>query len=252
MGQYYVIATQEPNTNAIQLIETSSSKMMEHAYMHDATTRNIFTQLLNRPQHVGWIGDYACTEYERDEEGELVPLPAAVLNPTRPALYAGEDGKKRAEFVLGAYNCYWAATDTVRARHIVKFEHEDDEFNPADFVIVNDTKKLYIDCKHQIALYTFTEKICSSVYKSCVNPLAILCDASQEDAGGDYHGANMWASGLWLGDIIRVCKRDEFLAVNRGLAENYLTREQGYEEFSVPFTDSWRVLHEDCLDNLKK
>lgn len=253
MGQYYVIATREPKSKTIQCIAPNGIKMMEHAWLDCSTTRDVFTQLLHRPMQVAWVGDYACRAGEyNDVTHEWEAYPQPVLAPNRPALYAGREGKARAKFVLAAYKSWWAASETVQARHQIKFEYEDDNFNPADFVIVNDSKKLYIDCKHQIALYTQTEKYGNTEYKSCVNPLAILCDASQEDAGGDYHGANMWASGIWCGDIIRVEKREDFLAINNGLADDYRTREQGYEEFSVPFTDTMRVMTDTCLDNLNK
>lgn len=244
MGQYYVIATREENSQEIQFIDPDGVKMLEHAWLGATTTQDIFSHLLSRPMTVAWVGDYACRAGEYDEiSGKWRSYPQPIHTPTRPALFAGAEGEKRAEFVLAAYKSWWGADYDARKGKAVKFSHNpEDEFDPANFVIVNDTKKLFIDCKHQIALYTKTEKYGEAEYKHCINPLAILCDASQEDAGGDYHGANMWASGIWCGDIIRVEKRDEFLAG---------VRDTDFEEFSVPFTDSMRIMRDNSLDNLK-
>lgn len=229
MGQYYVIAFRNPEDKSISYISPSGIKMMEHAYIHNTSCKKVFKYLYNKPMHVAWVGDYACASNKWDnKKKEWIPC-HPYINVTRPHLYSGEENKDKAEFILNAWEGYWDIDYDFR-KHIVDNEVTSD-IDPEKLVIVNKTKKLFINVSHYTALFTEENKY-------CVNPLAILCDTSQEDAGGDYHGINMWASGMWVGDEIYTTDKEEFINSNK--IDNY---DVNYEEFLVPFTDTGRHMN---------
>lgn len=246
MGQYYVIALKEEGSSELEFVEpVLGFKMMEHAYTKDDVTLTVFQHLWNNPCHVGWIGDYACTSYTYDTfRKKYVPSELKLLSDCQ---YLA-DSKERQEFVMTAYTQYYVDRDELEEPIAIKRSTATLLKEPIeDIVIVNKTKKQYIDMLHYTRMFTHKDGW-------CVNPLAILCDASQEDAGGDYKGMNLFLSGYWIGDVVYTTDRKKFLDSqtnhirSRSAFTDFDKYKSGiYQEVLIGFTPGYRRADEEDL-----
>lgn len=219
MGQYYTIAIRKQGNEQMDFIKPNGVKMMEHAWLGTETSEQVFSTLLNNPAQLAWVGDYAVNTM-KDGKKQV----------SRPELFEGRE--QNAEFVLDAHFYYWQTPYELRYKleNIKPLEVEDSEL-----VIINHTRREYLHLGRHKQLFTIAGQ-----YGGCINPLAFLCDASQEFAGGDYCGVNLFMSGRWAGDLIEVKLASDFLAENEAKKMAlYDVRKTMYAEIIVPLTDSY-------------
>lgn len=221
MGQYYRIAIRKDGEKQISLIRPDGVKMMEHAYIGNFACQAAFKMLLNNPARVAWVGDYTL----RHPDNKPAYIKRAELFKNRP---------EARKFVLAAARQAWER----KHEKLVDIDEigmvEPDE----DIVIINHTKQQYINLARYKRLFSYE----SWGHTWCINPLAILCDASQEFAGGDYCGANISFDGLWSGDVIEVKMASDFIPENeKKRLGMYEERHSMYEELLVAFTDTYQT-----------
>lgn len=221
MGQYYRIAIRKEGEKQINLIRPEGVKMMEHAYIGNFACQAAFKMLLNSPSRVAWVGDY--TLYQ--PEGK----PAYIK---RADLFKGRTEARK--FVLAAARYAWGR----KHEKLVDIDEIGMVDGDADIVIINHDKKQYINLRRYKQFFSYA----SWGHIWCINPLAILCDASMEFAGGDYCGANISFDGLWSGDVIEVKIASDFIPENEKKALGmYEERHSMYEELLVGFTDTYQT-----------
>lgn len=181
MGQYYTATLQKDNTFSFLDPGNYSNgrKLMEHSYFNNYFINTVLNELLNNPQKLTWVGDYA----------EIKDLPSneEIIN-----------AQKNQELKI-----------------IPKIIKNDKNFN----FVFNHTKKEYIDLKNykEQAILKIKSKIKNNddlkFYLSClVHPVPLLTAIGNGRGGGDYYKeySDYNMVGYWAGDLIEILEENEY------------------------------------------
>lgn len=177
MGQYYLPLLIKGNSkkvfdNHVILKDGSTDwnglKLMEHSWSENLVCGAVVNALYHNKQRVCWMGDYA-----NENDFEQVNC----------------DNRELKEKL---YNIVW--NDRANGKHLQK-TREEDCVHLKELIIVNHTKKVYINCDEYLKH--------NKDEGWCVHPLPILtCSASH--SGGAYYGPNKHLCGTWFYDEIEV------------------------------------------------
>ena len=180
MGQYYLAYIKRGNSikvfdNCVKYkdgtTEYNGLKLMEHSWSKNSVVANVFQNLKTYGKaHVCWVGDY----FNEDD------------------CYQVNCSDK--EMVRKIGNRVWKGKRNI-------FPKEEDDLYMEHQVIVNHTKKVFINCDRYLK--------CSTQNNGwCVHPLPLLtCSASH--SAGSYYGVNKHLCGTWFNDVIEVVGVEE-------------------------------------------
>lgn len=175
MGQYYRILTQDKN-GKFKVYDRSVNKkymfakLTEHSWIGNSFMDSFCTTIINKPQRIAWIGDYA-------EELDNIP---------------NEIDK---DYLKTLYEMTWKKlhSNTVNRAKI----------DYRKYYLVNHSKN---DC---IDLNTYIKEN-TDEYGWCIHPLSLLTALGNGLGGGDYHGTNQDIIGSWCWDNISLEEKEAF------------------------------------------
>lgn len=205
MGQYYSPILISDDKQQLKTINTHDYgcglKLTEHSYIGNQVLNVVMNDLVDNPQHLYWLGDYAEFEdLEDNRDNNITEEQFKVLCDE-----AWADGDKGVRFKDGNINdCHYR-------------------------YIVNHTKKEYIDmCSYREDWTHWHQWIDRNtgeceIYPETVHPLSLLTSVGNGKGGGDYCNEypNFELCGTWAGDLIEVSN----------------TKPDGYEEFVDGFEE---------------
>ena len=149
-------------------------KLMEHSWWLNCYVGQVVNQIFYKKGNVAWVGDYYdennyaqvnCNKEEVERIGELVWNKNSSLKET--------------------------ASHTRKARTL------------SDCLLVNHTKKLFINGNKYFKENKTVETWNGKDYDCCVHPLPLLtCSANH--SGGSYYGINKDLCGTWFNDVLEV------------------------------------------------
>ena len=194
MGQYYNVVMGDENGKITGVFdryimiggqkEYTMAKLMEHAYLSNPFTNAISRKLMDKPQRVAWVGDYAYSltnggksygenYYEdiRNSVGEDIAIP------TFEDVY-GENGEG-------------VNYDVVEYSPTIDWEN---------MYLVNYSTEQYIDMAEYI-------KNSENDWGE-ISPLALLTAVGNGGGGGDYHGRDDDIVGSWAWHLIGIVDRE--------------------------------------------
>ena len=149
-------------------------KLMEHSWWLNSMVGNVVNDLFYNKGQVCWVGDYydECDYAQVNCDKEIV--------------------KKIGDLVWDE------KSDTKRIKGTSR------NFRSlADCLLVNHTKKVYINCNKYYENNKWFENWEGKQYPWCINPLPLLtCSASH--SGGSYYGINKELCGTWFNDELEV------------------------------------------------
>lgn len=199
MGQYFMPYVKKENS--VKVFENKVDgefqglKLMEHSYWRNGYVGNVINEIYYSKARVCWVGDYYdednysqvnCDSATTKEIGDLVWTGKVELTPCTKA-------NKR---------------------------------SLADCLLVNHTKKLFINCNEYYERNKWFEEWQGKKYPWCVSPLPLLT-CSGNHSGGSYYGINQDKCGTWFNDLLEVV--DDY--DQEELLQN------GYQEFVVDFKE---------------
>lgn len=178
MGQYYTPYVKQGKkeikfSNVVDG-DYNGLKLMEHSWWLNCYVGQVVNQIFYKKGNVAWVGDYYdeddyaqvnCNKEEVKRIGELVHKKTSPLKET--------------------------ASHTRKARTL------------SDCLLVNHTKKLFINGNKYFKENKTVETWNGKDYDCCVHPLPLLtCSASH--SGGSYYGINKDLCGTWFNDVLEV------------------------------------------------
>lgn len=178
MGQYYIPYVKQGKKeikfdNKVDG-DYNGLKLMEHSWWLNCYVGQVVNQIFYKKGNVAWVGDYYnednyaqvnCNKEEVKRIGELVCNENSPLKET--------------------------ASHTRKARTL------------SDCLLVNHTKKLFINGNKYFKENKTVETWNGKDYDCCVHPLPLLtCSASH--SGGSYNGINKDLCGTWFNDVLEV------------------------------------------------
>ncbi len=176
MGQYYNILIKDKDENYFKYDRSVDNKYMfakltEHSWIRNSFMDSFCNTLINNPINIAWVGDYA-NELEENEIPNNISFETLnmIFNKTYKELKS-----KTVSFSKFDYNKY---------------------------LLVNHTKKIYIDLKQYISN--------NDEDGWCLHPLSLLTAIGNGLGGGDYHGINENLIGSWAWNTISLEKKKDF------------------------------------------
>ena len=199
MGQYYSPYVKHNSTVRVfdnQIDEDwQGLKLMEHSYWGNRYVGQVINDIYYNKGNVCWVGDY----YDEDNYSQV--------NCDR------ETVKTIGDYVWNEHTKHIKGTRK-NSRGL------------ANCLLVNHTKKCFIDCDEYYEKNKWFETWEGKDYPWCINPLPLLtCSASH--SGGSYYGINKELCGTWFNDLIEVV--DDF--------EEKSLIEKGYTKFEPTFSE---------------
>ena len=167
MGQYYtpIIKRENGNWEGFSSFDYDNGlKLMEHSYIGNTFTETVVKQLLERPGHLAWVGDYAeIGDVKSDSASEFI--------------------EKERKFGNGLkYN---------KPKKVNLME------NSLMLVIFNHTKKELIN------MFDYHNKQTPDEFGCIIHPLPLLTAIGNGKGGGDYHSTVCEDMvGYWACDLI--------------------------------------------------
>ncbi len=187
MGQYYLGYVKKGDKvkvfdNRVDG-EWTGLKLMEHSYWGNTYVGQVINELFYSKGHVCWVGDY----YSEDD-------------------YSQVNAEKDVVKTIGDYT--W--NDNTKQTKSFKRKTR----TLGDCLLVNHTKKVYINGNEFYAKNKWLETWEDESYYMCINPLPLLtCSASH--SGGSYHGINKEDCGTWFNDELEVVLEWEDYKLNK-------------------------------------
>lgn len=200
MGQYYLAYVRKEGKKPVVFDNTCGGewnglKLMEHSWWLNDIVGNVVNNLFYNKAHVCWVGDY----YGEDDYRQV---------------NCSKDKVKE----IGDY--VW---NEATKKRISKFKNVRYLTN---CLIVNHTKKLYVNCDNYFERSKVKEEYEGQTYFQCIHPLPLLtCSANH--SGGSYGGTCEESCGTWFNDEIEVVLSWE---------EKFL-KNIGYTELEVKFKE---------------
>lgn len=175
MGQYYNILTKNKNKYTVYDRSVNNeymlAKLTEHSWIHNSFMDSICNKLLNNPQRIAWVGDYADDFEEED-------IPNKISKRKLVSLY------KKAYIKL--------KEQTI----------DEKEFDYTNVYLVNHTKKEFVDMDKYIK---------QNIEDGwCAHPLSLLTALGNGLGCGDYAGINEEQVGSWAWDKISFEDKNKF------------------------------------------
>lgn len=175
--------------------EYNGLKLMEHSWWLNDVVGNVVNNLFYNKAHVCWVGDY----YDEDD-------------------YRQVNCSKDKVQEIGDY--VWKEATKKRISKLKNVRYL------TNCLIVNHTKKLYVNCDNYFERSKVEDKWEGKTYFQCIHPLPLLtCSANH--SGGSYYGINKDKCGTWFNDEIGVVLSWE---------EKFL-KNIGYTELEVKFKE---------------
>lgn len=200
MGQYYLAYVAEEGKKPVVFDnncegEWNGLKLMEHSWWLNDVVGNIANNLFYNKAHVCWVGDY----YDEDDYHQV--------NCSKDKVQEIGDYTWKEETKRQSPKCK-------NVRYLT------------NCLIINHTKKLYIDCDKYYERSKVKKKYEGETYFQCIHPLPLLtCSANH--SGGCYYGINEDKCGTWFNDEIEIALSWE--------AEIF--KAKGYKEFEIEFKE---------------
>ena len=200
MGQYYLAYVRREGKKPAVFSnycedEENGKCLMEHSWWLNGVVGNVVNDLFYNRAHVCWVGDYYYNDDHRqvncskDKVKEIGDYTWGEKTKRKPTTHAN---------VRYLTNC----------------------------LIVNHTKKLYIDCDKYYERSKFKAEYEDQTFFQCIHPLPLLtCSANH--SGGSYGGTCEESCGTWFNDEIEVVLSWEEGALRR----------KGYTELEVKFKE---------------
>lgn len=202
MGQYY-LGYVKHNKGKEKVFdnhvedEWNGLKLMEHSYWKNLYVGQVVNELFYNKGRVCWVGDY----YNEDDYSQV---------------NCDKETVKRIGELVWNDNSPIKQTKGTRAN----------SRRLTDCLLVNHTKKVYIDCNLYRNQNTWIETYEGKDYDWCIHPLPLLtCSASH--SGGSYYGIHKDLCGTWFNDEIEVVyewEKDSLV-------------QQGYKKFQPRFNE---------------
>lgn len=187
MGQYYCATTIDKNgeLTVYSLQPTvfrenrnydyyNGIKLMEHSWVGNSFTSFFSKLIYKNPLSVGWVGDYAHSDFAKEQSLERNP-----------------DFRIPSEQYLDFYKAVWGE----ESEH-VDFSYGKRRFNYRNKYLVNHTKKCYF------SLSPFAYKKDAWI----VYPISLLTCVGCFQGGGDYHSNDPDSElvGIWAFDVLSI------------------------------------------------
>lgn len=187
MGQYYSATTIDKNGKlTVYSLQPSifretrnydyynGIKLMEHSWIGNSFTSFFSKLIYKNPLSVGWIGDYANSDFAKMQ-----------------AFERNSDFRIPAEQYIDFYKSVWGDD----SEH-VDFPYSKRHFNYRNRYLVNHTKKCYF------SLNSFANKKGEWI----IYPISLLTCVGCFQGGGGYHenNADSWLVGTWALDVISI------------------------------------------------
>ncbi len=201
MGQYYIPYVKQGKKeitfdNKVDG-DYNGYKLMEHSWWLNCYVGQAVNQIFYKKGHVAWVGDY----YNEDNYAQV--------NCNK------EEVKRIGELV-------WNENSPLKETA----SHKRKARTLSDCLLVNHTKKLFINGNKYFESNKYLEKWGNEEWFECVHPLPLLtCSASH--SGGAYYGINKDLCGTWFNDLLEVVFDWE---------RNKLVK-KGYVEFEPQFRE---------------
>lgn len=201
MGQYYNILTNRNNNykvydRSIKLNEKDKpeymmAKLTEHSWIGNSTMKSLSNEIYKKPTKVAWVGDYSDETTEENLTNENLTL----------------------EKAQELHKIAWHGNKELALTY--------NDFKTETMLLVNWTKKLYVNMKEYIEKSTNK----TGYFQGwCIHPLSLLTALGNGFGGGDYYGVNLQDVGSWCFDEISfedMNKEQELLEQNFTKAEYY-------------------------------
>ncbi len=176
MGQYYNILIKDNNENYTLYDRSVNKKYMlakltEHSWIRNSFMDSFCNVLINNPVKIAWVGDYA-------DEIHNYEIPNNIDK----------------ELLEDIYNKTYKELKSNTISYL-KFDYD-------KYLLVNHTKKIYIDLKKYIEA--------NDNDGWCLHPLSLLTALGNGLGGGDYHGINENLIGSWAWDKISLENKLDF------------------------------------------
>lgn len=169
MGQYYTpILVNFANKDKIKTFlcydYNNGAKLMEHSYLGNSFVEVVVKQLINKPQNMAWVGDYAEVEdVEREDQKQWVE---------KFIKFRSEEEKYYKKPRIGVME------------------------NSFNLCFINHTLKEYF--------YMSDYAMANNNYGWIIHPLPLLTAIGNGKGGGDYRGTNTNLVGRWACNLIEV------------------------------------------------
>ena len=203
MGQYYLPYLVQGNEITVFDNKVDDDwvglKLMEHSYWGNTYVGQVINALYYKKGNVCWVGDY----YNEDD-------------------YSQVNCDKETVKMIG--ELVWKDNSPIEPTKGTK--HTSRRLNHC--LLVNHTKKLYIDCDNYFKQNKWVETYEGKKYNWCIHPLPLLtCTASH--SGGSYYGINKDLCGTWFNDLLEVIDNEPW--------EIEDLKKQGYKKFTPRFSE---------------
>lgn len=175
MGQYYLGYVERGGKTKVFDNKVDNDwqglKLMEHSWWLNSMVGNVVNDLFYNKARVCWVGDY----YDEDNCSQVNCDSETVRSIGKRVWNGKPQSKCSRKKVRYLTNC----------------------------LIVNHTKKVYIDCDEYYKRNQWNETWDGEEWIECIHPLPLLtCSGSH--SGGSYHGINYDDCGTWFNDEIEV------------------------------------------------
>jgi hypothetical protein len=167
MGHYYKPVIIAPDGRVLVLSAHdfgSFSKLTEHSWISNKFVNAVYSLIYKSPKRVAWIGDYACDDYNPENEPYARAMPLDAFQKYYDAAWS-EDRE-----VLPA--AFFSKHDLTILDHCTTGTY-----------LVNHTKRVYIDMAAYIRDCTTSGGHWDGW---CMNPLPLLTACGNGRGGGDY------------------------------------------------------------------
>ena len=209
MGQYYSAIVYNQNGDVRRLNPDCGLKLMEHSwfknpYVHAVCSYIAQQCVIEGPQRLFWVGDYAHSD---PIEGEEYDINEDVQNPDLLKMGIGEEEIKQLTH-----------ESTIEEDPRIDVDYADLELKEQPKYIINLTKRVYIDLEHYYSC-NVDEEDDANVSTWVPHPIPLLTAMGNGRGGGDYHGTDMRYIGTWAGDMLLATNNKDMIDMDSSLEE---------------------------------